>query len=134
MPTLTPVAPAKRGRGRPRKSDTAPAGQPGVEPAVKRGPGRPCKIPIEPVAQDLKPAAMLEVTPVKRGPGRPRKVVDPSQVVIKASPPLSASTAAPVAMPDAVPVKRGPGRPRKIVPTVQPAPSTAKITGVPVLV
>ncbi|KAI8918829.1 hypothetical protein BC831DRAFT_516049 [Entophlyctis helioformis] len=131
MPTLTPVAPAKRGRGRPRKRDTAAAGQPGVEPAVKRGPGRPRKIPIEPVAQDLKPAAMLEVTPVKRGPGRPRKVVEPSQVVIKASPPLSASTAAPVAVPDAVPVKRGPGRPRKIVPTVQPAPSTAKIAGVP---
>ncbi len=59
--TTRSPAKAKRGPGRPRKSESKPAEK---EASTKRGPGRPRKSETKPVEAS---------TPAKRGPGRPRK-------------------------------------------------------------
>lgn len=62
------AAPVKRGPGRPRKIQPAPAAPSGLIP-VKRGPGRPRKIQPAEAATGATPPVT-----VKRGPGRPRKI------------------------------------------------------------
>lgn len=95
-------APVKRGRGRPRKSDTSVL--------VKRGRGRPRK--SEPIA--------AASAPVKRGRGRPRKsdaptvsAKGPKVVVKRGRGRPRKSDVAQVTDETTSAVKRGRGRPRK---------------------
>jgi hypothetical protein len=68
---VTPAAPIKRGRGRPRTRPLTPPLPEGVEPPPKRGRGRPRKHPLPGGAEPLP----------KRSRGRPPKVRSPEEVV-----------------------------------------------------
>ncbi|RQX70405.1 AT hook motif domain-containing protein [Toxoplasma gondii CAST] len=78
MGLLTPFAPIKRGRGRPRKAPTKDSGV--WNPTVpKRGRGRPRKVKVDEIPQGEEPTAaedpgVWNPTVPKRGRGRPRKV------------------------------------------------------------
>lgn len=120
---------AKRGPGRPRKSETEATasttprrrGRPrkaeAVAAAPKRGPGRPRKEEaVAPRRRGRPRKTEAAVVAPKRGPGRPRKteaVVAPP----KRGPGRPRKTEAAVAP---VPPRRGPGRPRKTEAAVAP--------------
>lgn len=98
----------KRGRGRPPK---VPTGNEEVDdtPKVKRGRGRPPKVRPE-----------GEEPAIKRPRGRPRKSLDPNAPLIGDPSTHNAINAS--GDPNATPVKKGRGRPRKIPLDAVPAP------------
>lgn len=133
---------ARRGRGRPRKSESvtatnaAPAAAPEASAPVKRGRGRPRKEAVAPqesatraaesTASDVS-ASSNTTQPTKRGRGRPRKN-PPVQAQAAPETPkrgrgrprknpseISAPDSGAEQTPSAQPVKRGRGRPRKNV-------------------
>jgi excisionase family DNA binding protein len=120
----TEEAPAKRGRGRPRKSEEAPAKAtmapkevtpiPKIKakvetPEAPKRRGRPPKIRVEEEAQ----LELAEAPVVKRPRGRPRKDGSPPQPKVAATPVVrTKGRLAPETPPV---VKRGRGRPRKIL-------------------
>jgi len=125
-------AKAKRGPGRPRKSDSVVAAIEEIERSIpkskkkataKRGPGRPRKRKSDMGMEGL----MEALGPARRGPGRPRKsdsIVEAIAAVERDIPKSKKKATAKrgpgrprksemVLIEDIAPVKRGPGRPRK---------------------
>lgn len=96
-PILTPTpTPQKKGRDRPRKSDSGLTPQSQLELPKKRGRGGPRKYDLP-----------LVPTPIKRGRGRPRKSESTSTLIpyVVSKEPQQQQLQAPI--------KRGRGRPRK---------------------
>jgi hypothetical protein len=115
------AAPVKRGPGRPPK---IPAAAHAAPAPIKRGPGRPPKTPA---------AAHAAPTPIKRGPGRPPKIPAATHAApapIKRGPGRPRKDGLPPGSVTApAPIKRGPGRPRKFpAPALVTPPRIAKVS------
>lgn len=111
-----PVAPASA-------ASTADVTSTAVEPSLKRGPGRPRKVPAPETTPTGAATAAASNAPVRGSPGRPKK--NPTASASTATNPQTgmASTAA-----SATVARRGPGRPKKAVVTAATAPVSAIAT------